>query len=74
VTTRVDAWQSTAGAGDTFLAALLLALVRGQSLRDAACYASAAAVANLQQVGCGFFDVADVDRFLTLTEIEPFEL
>ncbi len=70
VSTSVPAWISTAGAGDTFMAALVLALRRGEGIQQAAQWASAAAAANLQQLGCGMFDPADVDRFLGQTEID----
>jgi 1-phosphofructokinase family hexose kinase len=61
---------STAGAGDTFLAGLLLALERGQPIESAARYAAAAAVASLQQIVCGALETTDVERFLRLTQIE----
>jgi fructose-1-phosphate kinase PfkB-like protein len=69
VRTRVESWVSTAGAGDTFMAALSLAFLRGSTIQEAACYASAAAAANLQELGCGFFDPADVERFLAATTV-----
>jgi tagatose 6-phosphate kinase len=72
VKTLVDSWESTAGAGDTFMAGLLLALSRGETLEGAAIYASAAAAANLQQVGCGFFDTSDVARFLKVTSVREW--
>ena len=70
VHTAVDAYVSTAGAGDTFIAGLLLALGRGDSIQDAACFASAAAAANIQQLGCGFLDRDQVPYFLTKTDIK----
>jgi tagatose 6-phosphate kinase len=69
VMTRVEAWVSTAGAGDTYLAGLVLSLGRGEGLESAASFGSAAASANLQQVGCGFLKTADVDKFLGQTTI-----
>ncbi len=72
VTTQVDSWESTAGAGDTFMAGVLLALSRGEGMESAAKYASAAASANLQQIGCGFFDVSQVGHFLELTSIREW--
>jgi sugar/nucleoside kinase (ribokinase family) len=60
---------STVGAGDTFMAGLLLALGRGESLENAACFASAAAAASLQKVGCGFLNRDDVGRFLSETRV-----
>lgn len=71
VATRVENWVSTAGAGDTFLAALILSLGRGEGLELAASFASAAASANLQQLGCGILKTADVDKFLGQTSVAP---
>jgi 1-phosphofructokinase family hexose kinase len=71
VVTLVDSWVNTTGAGDTFLAALLLALHRDEPLPRAVTDASAAAAASLQQLGSGFLELADVDRFLRLTRLEP---
>jgi 1-phosphofructokinase len=72
VTTPLQSWVSTAGAGDTFMSAMLLALGRGEPLSEAARYASAAAAACLQQVGCGVLTLADLQRFLACTVVEPF--
>jgi len=69
VRTVVPNWVSAVGAGDTFLAGLLFALRRGDSLRDAACLASAAAAANLQVLGCGNIDVSVVAHYLAQTHI-----
>jgi len=70
VKTRVQTWVSTAGAGDTFMAGLILALNRGEGIESAAAYASAAAAATLQQVVCGGLDPKDVEAFLPLTHIQ----
>ncbi|OGO27677.1 MAG: hypothetical protein A2Z16_05405 [Chloroflexi bacterium RBG_16_54_18] len=70
VQTKVERWLSTGGCGDTFLAGLLLAMRQGRSIEQAACYASAAAAANLQELGCGFFDPGDVEHFLAATTVE----
>jgi tagatose 6-phosphate kinase len=70
VRTKVERWVSTAGSGDTFMAGLLLSLSRGRSIEQAACYASAAAAANLQELGCGFFNPSDVEFFLADTTVE----
>jgi tagatose 6-phosphate kinase len=70
VQTPVTRWISTAGAGDSFLAGLLLALGRGETLREALAQASAAAVASLQHVICGQIDRADFQAFRTATRIE----
>ena len=69
VVTQVDTWVSTIGAGDTFLAGLLLAFNRGLTIESAACYASAAASAKLQQIVCGSLTIEDLNHFLTLTHI-----
>ena len=71
VLTPVETWISTAGAGDTYMAALLLALERGEAVEQAACFASAAAAANLQQVVCGALSLDDVHHFLERTTTEP---
>lgn len=70
VATKVENWINTAGAGDTFLAGFLLQLNAQVQLQDAVCYASAAAAANLQQVGCGFVNPQDLDKFLRHTVSE----
>lgn len=70
VSTAVESWLDATGAGDTFMAGLLLALNRGESIENAARYASAAAAASLQQVGAGFLDRRDVERFLTVTQVK----
>lgn len=72
VATAVETLESTAGAGDTFLAGFVLALQRGKKISEAARYASAAAAANLQQLGCGFLNVADVDPYLGKTTISAW--
>jgi 1-phosphofructokinase family hexose kinase len=72
VITKVERWISTAGAGDTFMAGLLLSLKRGLSLEAATCYASAAAAAQLQQVVCGSPRLADLEHFLPATSVEKF--
>ena len=69
VFTRVETWISSAGAGDSFMAGLIRSLCRGERLEEAARYASSVASANLQQVGCGFLEIADVERFLNQTDI-----
>ena len=70
VITQVEKWVSTAGAGDTFMAGMLLGLGRGYSLEAATCYASAAAAAQLQQVVCGRLNQEDLDYYLPATRIE----
>jgi sugar/nucleoside kinase (ribokinase family) len=49
---------ATAGAGDAFLAGLLIGLRRGSSLREAAALAAASAAAATQTIGAGFIDPA----------------
>ncbi len=73
VQTDVPEWVSTVGAGDTFLAGLLFGLRRGDSLREAACLASAAASANLQVLGCGFIEPQAVHHYLARTQIREAE-
>lgn len=73
VKTEVNFYVSTAGAGDTFLAGLLLALGRGEIIQEAACFASAAAATNIQQLGCGFLDKEQIPHFLSKTQIEPID-
>jgi fructose-1-phosphate kinase PfkB-like protein len=70
VFTKVDRWVSTAGAGDTFMAGLLLSLGRGFSLEESSRYASAAAAAQLLQVVCGSLVSNDLERFLLVTGLE----
>ena len=70
VFTKVERWVSTAGAGDTFMAGLLMGLKRRLTLEAASCYASAAAAAQLQQVVCGSLQMEDLERFLPVTGIE----
>jgi 1-phosphofructokinase family hexose kinase len=70
VITRVENWVSTAGAGDTFMAGMLLGLGRGNSLETAMCYASAAAAAQLQQVMCGQLSLEDLESYLNETRVE----
>jgi 1-phosphofructokinase family hexose kinase len=73
VSTRLDRWLSTTGAGDTFLAGLLLALGKGESLEAAACFASAAAAASIQHIGCGVLDLVDVQRYQNDTCVKRME-
>ena len=70
ITRRVDHWVKTAGAGDTFMAAMLLGLNRGNSMESAMAYASAAAAAQLQQVVCGQLNIQDLDFYLLETCVD----
>ena len=67
--TPARAVVSTAGAGDTFLAAMVLSLSRGERVYDAACFGSAAATTGLMQLGCGVLDSALVPSFLADTQV-----
>jgi tagatose 6-phosphate kinase len=69
VITPVEKIISSAGSGDTFLAALLLAMGRGENLEKAISFASAAAAANLLELGCGFFDPKKVSDLIAETRI-----
>ncbi|MEA4906020.1 MAG: hexose kinase [Anaerolineaceae bacterium] len=70
VQTPVQQMVSSAGSGDTFLSGLLLELGRGHSLKAAAGLASAAAAANLLELGCGIFQRPMVDDLLEKTHIQ----
>jgi fructose-1-phosphate kinase PfkB-like protein len=74
VVTSVSRWVNTAGAGDTFMAALLVGLQRGLALQEATRLASAAAASKLQHVICGSLCQEDLDYFLPLTRIEYLAL
>lgn len=63
----------TAGAGDTFLSAMLLALIRGDSLEAAATYASAAASASLGRVICGDVDPGETQVERVRTEVRSLD-
>ena len=70
VQTPVARWISTAGAGDSFLAGLLLAFGRGRPLEAALVEASAAAAASLQHVVCGQIELTDFRAFVQTTRLE----
>lgn len=74
VHTPIQRVESSAGSGDTFLSALLFGLVRGEPLDQAAALASAAAAANVLQLGCGFFERETVDALLKSTQIKTYPL
>jgi 1-phosphofructokinase family hexose kinase len=69
VVTDVNPIVSAVGAGDTFLAGLVLALSRGAELEVAVVQASAAAAANLLKVGSGVLDPVDAARLVADTRI-----
>jgi 1-phosphofructokinase family hexose kinase len=69
VRTDVERIVCSAGAGDSFLAGLLVELSNGQRLCVAARLASAAAAANLQTTICGDICPETVAEFLPLTRI-----
>jgi 6-phosphofructokinase 2 len=54
--------RSAVGAGDSFVAALTLALAQGRDLRDAVTYATAAGAATVLTPGTRLCRVEDVDR------------
>jgi 1-phosphofructokinase family hexose kinase len=70
VATALDSWVNTTGAGDTFMAGLLLMLNQDKSLEQAVSFASAAAAASLQHVVSGFLDSQDVEKYLRRTRAE----
>jgi len=60
---------SSVGAGDSFLAVLVLSLAQGKNHRDALAAAVAAGSAALLSVGTGLCQVADVARFTPQVEV-----
>ncbi len=60
--------SSATGAGDSFLAGLLIALRRGDTLRDAARLAQAAASATLLSSGTALCDAQEVERLYVSTQ------
>ncbi|MEO1089003.1 MAG: 1-phosphofructokinase family hexose kinase [Pseudomonadota bacterium] len=60
--------KSAVGAGDTFIAAMTLALARGWSHREAFRYGIAAGAATVTTIGTELCHRADVDRILELVE------
>jgi len=70
VKTVVPSYVSTAGAGDTFLAGLLLRLKRGDRFPESLKYAAAASVANIQEMVCGFFNPDLIEQYKIKTKIE----
>jgi fructose-1-phosphate kinase PfkB-like protein len=69
VRTEVERIVCSAGAGDSFLAGLLVELSNRQRLCVAARLASAAAAANMQTTICGDICPGTVAEFLPLTRI-----
>lgn len=59
--------SSATGAGDSFLAGLLVALRRGEGIRDAARLAQAAASATLLSSGTALCDADEVKRLYAIT-------
>jgi 6-phosphofructokinase 2 len=81
LTTRDNAWRahapqidfvSAVGAGDSFLGALLWALVSERSMPDALKYAVAAGAAAVQSPGTALCERDDVERLLPAVKIETF--
>jgi len=70
VRTQVDRLVSTAGSGDTFLAGLIYSLNRGSGYKEAFAFASAAAAANTQELGCGILQPAVIPHFLAQTTLD----
>jgi 1-phosphofructokinase family hexose kinase len=69
VSTTVPRVVSAVGAGDTFLAAFIRSLQGGADIQAAAIDASAGAAANVQQVGCGVIDLADLSGLRARTTV-----
>lgn len=63
--------QGTQGAGDTMLAALLVALHRGDAPADALCFASAAAGASIHRPGTLLCTAEDTRRLLPGLKARP---
>ena len=61
--------KSGVGSGDSFLAGLLAALVRGNSLSSALAQATAAGTANALSIGGGLFTRAEFDSILNQVQI-----
>ncbi len=70
VSTYVESWVSSAGAGDTFLAAMIYKLNQGSRFEDVFTFASAAAVANMQELGCGILSKEQIPLLLSATSIK----
>jgi 1-phosphofructokinase family hexose kinase len=70
--TTTPAGPYTVGAGDCFLAALVLALDARSSLRDALGRASAVAAANTLHPGAARFEPRDADRLASGIEVRPW--
>ncbi len=71
---RVDspsAGRFTVGAGDSFLAGLLLSLDAGEALREALRAASAVAAANTLRPGAAVFEPAEIDGLAARIEVRP---
>jgi tagatose 6-phosphate kinase len=70
VVTTVETLVNTTGAGDTFMAGLLVAINRGAPLEQASRLASSAAAASLQHIGSGFLDKKMAAHYLKQTQVE----
>ena len=66
------AGRYTVGAGDCFLAGLVMALDRGAGLAEALSRASAIAAANTLHPGAALFEPADADRLAAGVEVRPW--
>jgi 1-phosphofructokinase family hexose kinase len=60
---------SAVGSGDSFLAALLVSLERGESFRQSCRVAAGAGAANACRYGAGFIDASEVNRLAAETEV-----
>ena len=70
--TTTPAGRYTVGAGDCFLAGLVLALDAGSSLSASLGRASAVAAANTLHPGAALFELEDVDRLASGAQVEPW--
>lgn len=61
---------STVGSGDSLLAGLTTALLRGESLADALCLGVACGSADALTIGGGLIDLADVERIRAGTTVQ----
>lgn len=63
--------QSAVGAGDSFVAALIVALMKGWSDKDSLRYGAAAAAATRLSPGTSLFEAADVERLFAAPPGKP---
>ncbi|MCC6803324.1 MAG: hypothetical protein IT319_10590 [Anaerolineae bacterium] len=70
VVTPLESWACPAGAGDSFMAGLLLALGRGDALEEAVAQASAAAAASIHHIVAGQIELALFKRLKLRTRVQ----